>query len=132
MVWLRPVLGLALLSTAIWLLFVLGLEAGTPVAGLGGATLAALLAALAWHRRLARGERSRRPIEAGAIALAILVVLMPSPSGEATPVELARSSNAAEPWQRFDEPALHRMISSRKTVRIDVPPASCLICKLMS
>jgi suppressor for copper-sensitivity B len=91
--------------------------------------LAALLVALAWRHRLMPGRRARHPIEAGAIGLAILVVLVPSLGGEAMPVELARSSKAAEPWRPFDEPALHQMVSSGKIVFVDVTAAWCLTCK---
>ena len=129
MLWLQRALGLALLSTAIWLLFVLDLEAGTPVAGLVGGMLAALLAALAWRHRLTSGQRARHSIEAGAIGLAILVVLVPSLGGHAMPVQLARSNKAAEPWWPFDEPALHQMVSSGKIVFVDVTAAWCLTCK---
>ena len=45
--WLRHGLGLALLGTAVWLLFVLALEAGSDNALLAGGMLAALLAVLA-------------------------------------------------------------------------------------
>jgi suppressor for copper-sensitivity B len=129
MLWLQRVLGLALLGTAVWLLSVLALESGTRVAGLAGGMLAALLVALAWRHRLTPGRHARRTIEAGAIGLASLVVLLPSLRDEAVPAERARSSNAVAPWRPFDEAALHLTVSNRKTVFVDVTAAWCLTCK---
>jgi suppressor for copper-sensitivity B len=78
MVWLQRILGVALLGTAAWLLSVLAVEAGVAISLLAGGMLGALLAALAWRHSLPPGRHARRTIEAGAIALAAIAVLVPS------------------------------------------------------
>jgi suppressor for copper-sensitivity B len=130
MVWLRRALGLALLGTAAWLLSVLALEAGTDVSLLTGGMLAALLAALAWRRRLPSGRRVRRTIETAAIGLAAAVVLVPSLRGQAISVERARSGGEAGQWHSFDEAALRRMVANGELVIVDVTAAWCLTCKV--
>jgi suppressor for copper-sensitivity B len=129
MIWLQRVLGLALLGTAAWLLFVLSLEAGAEISLIVGGMLVLLLAALAWRRRLPTGRRERGSIGAAALVLAALAILVPSLHGQAVSIEPARSQDDAGQWQPFDEASLHRMVSSGKTVLVDVTAAWCLTCK---
>ena len=127
MVWLRRALGLALLGTAAWLLSVLALEAGLRAALVAGASLAILLAVLAWrHRRPSRW----RTAEAAAVALAAVAVLVPSLHGETAPADPPAPNIAADPWRPFDEAAAHRMVTEGKIVLVDVSAAWCLICKV--
>jgi suppressor for copper-sensitivity B len=126
---LQRILGLALLGTAAWLLSVLAIETGVGISLLAGGMLAVLLALLAWRRRFSPDRRARRTIEAGAIVLTILVVLVPSLRGQAVPVGLVRSSDDASQWQPFDEVSLHEMVANGKTVFVDVTAAWCLTCK---
>jgi suppressor for copper-sensitivity B len=128
MLWLQRALGLALLGTAAWLLSVLALEAGVGISLLVAGMLATLLAALVWRHRLSPG-RARRRIEIAAVALAAIVVLVPSLRGQAVPVEPTRSNDMTELWQPFDEAALHRMVADGKVVLVDVTAAWCLTCK---
>jgi suppressor for copper-sensitivity B len=130
MLWLRRVLGLALLGTAVWLLSVLTLEAGTGVSMLVGGMLALLLAALAWRDHLQPGRRIRRSIDVVAIALAVVAVLVPSLRGQAAPGELASASNETRYWQPFDATSLRQMVSGGKVVLVDVTAAWCLTCKV--
>jgi suppressor for copper-sensitivity B len=129
MIWLERVLGLALLGTAVWLLSVLALEAGNQVAFITGGALALLLPVLAWRQRPRRHELARRSLDAIAIGLAVVVVLVPSLRGEAVSMTAASSHAAVEQWQPFDEAALHRMVASGKIVFVDVTAAWCLTCK---
>ena len=125
MAWLRRILGVALLGTAVWLLFVLAREAGTDAALLAGAVLAVLLAVLAWrHGRPAR----RRAATIAAVALAMISVLVPSLRGLAVPVTPTAQDGAL--WRRFDETALPRLIGDGKIVFVDVTAAWCLTCKV--
>lgn len=129
MIWLERVLGLALLGTAVWLLSVLRLEAGAEAALAVGGTLALLLAVLAWRQRPPPHELARSSLGAVAIGLAILAVLVPSLSGEATLMKANSSQAEAGQWQPFDEAVLHRMVGTGKTVLVDVTAAWCLTCK---
>lgn len=129
MIWLQRVLGLALLGTAAWLLFVLSLEAGPEISLIAGGMLVLLLAALAWRRWLPTGRRERGSIGAVALVLAALAVLVPSLHGQAVSIKPARSQDDAGQWQPFDEASLHRMVSAGKTVLVDVTAAWCLTCK---
>jgi suppressor for copper-sensitivity B len=73
--WLRRELGLALLGTAVWLLSVLALEAGSAVALLAGAALAVLLGALASREVFRFGPHAAA---LAAIVFAVIAVLVPS------------------------------------------------------
>jgi suppressor for copper-sensitivity B len=124
--WLRGVLGFALLGTAVWLLSVLGIETGPSEALVAGATLAALLAMLAWRRRMA----SRRFVPGtAAAALAALAVLVPALHGRAVTVPEPASDAHSNLWRGFDTSALHEMVTQGRVVFVDVTAAWCLTCK---
>ena len=127
--WLRRALGLALLGTAAWLLFVLALEAGRDVALLAGAMLAALLAVLAWrHRRPASTAHGCEPI--AAVALAADRGAGPVAARRAVPVAAPAANADAGLWRPFDEAALRRMVARGQVVFVDVTAAWCLTCKV--
>lgn len=128
MIWLERVLGLALLGTAVWLLSVLGFEAGTEPALVAGGLLALLLAVLAWRRRRP-DALAKRSLGAVAIGLAVVAVLGPSLRSEAVSPKAAGSQAEAGQWQQFDEFSLRGMVASGKTVLVDVTAAWCLTCK---
>jgi suppressor for copper-sensitivity B len=129
MIWLRRVLGVALLGTAGWLLFVLALEAGLSVALLAGGTLVAVLAILAWRHTLPADRRGRRMASAAAIMLAASAVLVPSLRGPAPTTETPAPGTTVR-WRPFDAAALHRMVAGGKIVFVDVSAAWCLTCKV--
>jgi suppressor for copper-sensitivity B len=120
MIWLRRALGLSLLGTAVWLVFLLALEAGTGVSLLTCGMLAVLLTALAWRRRLPSGRRERCMIETVAMVLAAAVVLVPSLQGQTASVAPVASSRGTGLWHPFDESALSRMVGDGKIVLVDV------------
>jgi len=127
MIWLRRALGFALLGTAIWLLFILGLEAGSAVAAWSAVGLAMLLAALAWRQR----QPSRRHVASVAAAtLAVGVLVAPVLSSESVPVEVATPAEFASLWRPFDEVALRAAVAEKKIVFVDVTAAWCLTCKV--
>ena len=130
MIWLRRVLGLVLLGTAVWLLSVLALEAGVGAALLAAGMLAVLLATLAWRHALSPGRRRRQAAGAAAFALAAVAVLVPSLSGRAVPVAPPAANAVAGLWRPFDDAALRRMVAERKVVFVDVFAAWCLTCKV--
>ncbi len=129
MVWLRRVLGVALLGTAAWLVFVLALEASPNAALLAGVALAVLLMVLAWRHALPADWRGRRMAGAAAIVLAAGAVLIPSLRGSAPATETPAPS-ATGRWRPFDEATLRRMVAEQKIVFVDVSAAWCLTCKV--
>src|SRR5262249_25653272 len=110
----------------IWLLFVLGLEAGPNAALAAGATLAVLLAVLAWRDRVAA---YRRVSGAAAIALAILAVLVPALHSEAVPVPITAVPARPDLWRPFDAAELRKAVAEGQIVFVDVTAAWCLTCK---
>jgi suppressor for copper-sensitivity B len=128
--WLRRVLGLALLGTALWLLSVLALEAGLEAAALAGGLLAALLVVLGWRHALVAPQSARRVAGVVALGFAAAAVLVPALRGHAEPSVVQVTSLTAGPWQPFDEAALHRMVAEKKVVFVDVTAAWCLTCKV--
>jgi suppressor for copper-sensitivity B len=129
MTWLRRVLGVALLGTAVWLLFVIALEASLNAALLAGGALAVLLMVLAWRHALPADWRGRRMAGAAAIVLAAGAVLIPTLRDSAPTTETPAPS-AAGRWRPFDEATLHRMVVEQKIVFVDVSAAWCLTCKV--
>ncbi|WP_287786429.1 protein-disulfide reductase DsbD [Acidiphilium sp.] len=127
MLWLRRVLGLALLATAAWLLFVLGLEVGHDGALLSGLGLAGVLGALGLrHFMPARG----RSVMVTAFAFAGFAMLAPTWRMQAAPAAAVARPGPAGSWQHFDQAALHAALANRKIVFVDVTAAWCLTCKV--
>jgi suppressor for copper-sensitivity B len=124
MILLRQVLGVLLLGTAIWLLFILWSTAGAFVAATTGILLAALIGFRALLRVregsiLSRGSRAATAI----LALAPLVVSVSAAS--------PTFQTSTEPrWQSFDPAALQRAVGEGKTVLVDVTATWCLTCKV--
>ena len=119
---LRVVLGLLLLATAGWLLFVLWGTAGGWAAGAVTVLLLALLGL--------RGLAARRPgtgrrwvtVATGALVLA-------SPALAALPEAPAGVPGTAD-WRTFDSAALPGLVAEGKTVLVDVTATWCLTCKV--
>ena len=124
MIFLRQVLGILLLGTTVWLLFILWNTAGAPVAATTGILLAALIGFRAllrfWEGTiLSRGSRAATAI----LAVAPLVVSISAAS--------PTFQTSAEPrWQSFDPVALQRLVGEGKTVLVDVTATWCLTCKV--
>ena len=127
MVWLRRVLALALVATALWLLSVLAAVSG-PWVALAVAVLvalAALLLAVPLERRLRLGA-------AGAAALAALVVPIVGPTVVPGAVASDRTvaSAADHVWTDFDRAAIATRVARGETVFVDVTAEWCLTCKV--
>lgn len=129
MIWLERMLGLALLGTAVWLFSVLAIEAGGQVALITGGALALLLSVFALRQHPQRHELATRSLDAMAIGLAAVVVLVLSLHGEVLSLEAVSAHTAAGRWQPFDEGTIRRMVAAGKTVFVDVTAAWCLTCK---
>jgi suppressor for copper-sensitivity B len=121
MLWLKVVLGLALVGTATWLLLILWRQEGLGTALPLSLLLLALLALLAW-RRLAR-PRLRPALAALALLLAAV--------GVALPLTLpGRPATAAleEGWVAFDDKTIPRLVAEGRTVFVDVTAEWCVTC----
>jgi suppressor for copper-sensitivity B len=125
MVILRALLGLALVGTGVWLLFVLMAEAGVPAAGIVAVTMAAALLVLGAGRRLGASLR-----------LAAVVALMVASAGGvivATVVPSSASTAGAAgsgAWRGFDRAAIDRAVADGKLAFVDVTADWCLTCKV--
>ena len=125
--WLRVILGVALLGTAVWLLFVLNILSGSLVALATGVALAMLLAVLAWQGRFARAPYMPRAV---AVALALIAVLVPGLHGQALPISAPKPAISAEFWRPFDAIELHEIVAKGHIIFVDVTAAWCLTCKV--
>jgi suppressor for copper-sensitivity B len=122
MLWVKRVLALALLGTAIWLVTVLvaqiGLQAGLVVA-VGLSLLAGAMVLRRYSPKLRRGAS----VLAGLVALAAV----------ATPLVLAQApanAIASDYWQDFDLGRLAELVAEEKVVLVDVTADWCLTCQV--
>ncbi|HVM79503.1 MAG TPA: protein-disulfide reductase DsbD domain-containing protein [Stellaceae bacterium] len=119
MLTLRRVLGLALLGTSAWLVFVLVAEAGLLAASIVAALLVAMLLLLS----LVRASRLSAAGAVIAIAAALAAVLV-LPPPQAAPGRLADTL-----WQPFDRGRIAGLVGEGKTVFVDVTADWCVNCK---
>jgi thiol:disulfide interchange protein DsbD len=131
---LKQVMGFLLLGTVVWLMWVLGVQAGThAVTALAGALL--LISIGAWvigRWGSLSAAASRRTVAylvailliAGGVATAVLGVRMGSPSVS----ETARQGSIA--WQPFSPEKLAELRAADKPVFIDFTAAWCLSCQV--
>jgi suppressor for copper-sensitivity B len=128
MVWLKGVLGAALLAAALWLLSILDLQIGRTAALAVALLLAGLLVALALRRALPLRWRGAAPALVFALAAAALVVPARAPVVAAAPE--SELPAAEGPWQSFAEEAIAGLVASGKTVLVDVTADWCLTCQV--
>jgi thiol:disulfide interchange protein DsbD len=130
MLHLRQGLAFPMFATAVWLLWVLGQQAGV------GAMTRVLMAlvgfgALVWLADIG-GVRGwfGKAVGAGAMA-ALLVWSWPSeqPSAGATPAQGAREA-AAEAWQPYDEARIAELTTEGRPVFVDFTAAWCVSCQV--
>ena len=119
MVTLRRILGVALLGTSAWLVFILVAEVGTVAAVLVAAFLSALLIVLG----VAGNARLRRAGVVAAVAGVLAAVAM-LPPPQAAPGRLADAL-----WQPFDRERIAALVGEGKTVFVDVTADWCVNCK---
>lgn len=124
MIWLRRLLALALIGTAVWLLHVASATIGLKPVLVSAALLAVLLLLLWQQRRV--GWRAAVPVLA---VVLIAASLAPSywRSGD------DGASMAAEPdafWQPFDQPAIAALVGEGRTVFVDVTADWCITCEV--
>lgn len=122
MLWLRRVLGFALLGTAVWLLFVLQAQTGSRLAGIVAAFSLAAIAVLWGSGRV--GPRIAAAVTAClvAVAVAMPVVLEFRPG--------APHSVADDRWLPFDRPEIDRLVGEGRLVFVDVTADWCITCQV--
>jgi len=126
MVWLRRLLALALIGTAIWLLHVASATIDMKAVLVSAALLGALLLLLWQHRRIASGWRAAVPVLAVVLIAASLVPAVWHSGRDG-------ASFAAEPdafWQPFDQPAIAALVGEGRTVFVDVTADWCITCEV--
>ena len=129
MVWLRRLLGLALLATAAWLLSVLAAVAGKESALATAALLAALLMLLAWRSRRDGQAAWEQVIAVAAGGWQPIAIAVPSLHGLRRGPAMLRDRKPGfgvrSIWTQ-----LRRMVGEGKMVLVDVTAAWCLTCKV--
>lgn len=128
MLYLKAVLTLALVGTAVWLLTVLSVTVGTENAIAVGA-LAAIAAAVLATRRVegSRLGKAAWPISA---ALAVATVLSPfafDRVANSSPVGAVAGERIQ--WVAFDEAAIPGLVAAGNTVFVDVTADWCVTCQ---
>jgi suppressor for copper-sensitivity B len=130
MVWLKRVLALALLATALWLLTVLAAQQSMMAAFAVAGLLAAAALLLALRRRLPAVMARSVPalvVLAGVLALATPLVLPALGVGGARNASPAVADTG---WLPFDRAAIPRHVAAGRTVFVDVTADWCITCKV--
>ncbi len=129
MLWLRRVLGLALLVTAAWLLSILLVLIGPVGAGIVASLLVAGFLVLGLGSLRAEGGWLSR---AGLVAVLLAMAIPASPWPIFSDSLAARgaSGEAAVAWERFDRVALFNHLAEGRVVLVDVTADWCLTCQV--
>ena len=125
MVVLRALLGLALVGTGVWLLFVLATEAGLPAAGIVAAAMGAALLVLGAGRRLGASLRLAAVV---ALVVGATGAVLASTSVPSRASSMPQAENGM--WHRFDRAAIDRAVADGKLAFVDVTADWCLTCKV--
>jgi thiol:disulfide interchange protein DsbD len=129
---LRALLGIALLATVAWLLWVLGRVAGTESLTVALAFLVGVGAAAWLLGRLQTAWRDRTARGAAFVPLAVLalaLVWLPLERSEAGPGEVAADADGFEA-RTFDPAAIERELAAGRAVFVYFTADWCLTCKL--
>ncbi len=119
MIVLRRILGVALIGTAAWLVYVLSAEAGGRVA----LTVAAALAAVV----VCFGALEPSRLRATGVALGIIVAVIAAAVGPALPELAPKTADAL--WQPFDRARINELVAKGDVVFVDVTASWCLTCQ---
>lgn len=128
-VWLRGILALALIGTAIWLGGVIWVQAGAETAGIA-AVFALMIAAVLGLRRLPGSRLGRRsvPLALGILAVMTLhAALAPNRPQAATGQGEAETGTIA--WVPFEETRIDRLVGEGRVVFVDVTAEWCITCQ---
>ena len=126
MVWLRYILGFALVATAVWLITVLWAQLGQDGA-LAIAGLTTLIMAILALKRL---PDSRLGHHAGKVSVVLGVAALVAGGLTTKPDSPVAQTDPSAVWQPFDEAELARLVGTGKTVIVDVTADWCLTCQI--
>lgn len=137
----RQLMAFPLLATAVWLLWVLGLQAGNDA--IAGTLAGLLLLAIGlWLRGrfagLERPVRTRRVAHAAALLLALAGLVTALASRGSTPADAVVAGTGATPtsdaygipWRAYSRAALDQLRAAGTPVFVDFTAAWCLTCKV--
>jgi suppressor for copper-sensitivity B len=127
MIWLKAVLGLALLATAVWLISVLDLQIGRVASLTMGFLLTVILLVLALARALPLRWRAAAPIAVLLIAAMQIAVAVGAPVTIASQGQ-ARAGTSG-PWRNFAEKEIAELVAAGNVVLVDVTADWCLTCQ---
>lgn len=126
MVWLRRVLGVALIATAVWLISVLvaqlGLEGALGIAAMSG-LIVVVLAIRQW-------PGSRLGQHSGKVVTVLAVAALVSGGITKPPESVVTAGSEKSLWQPFDQAELRRLTAAGKVVFVDVTADWCLTCQV--
>lgn len=126
MIWLRRIMGLALVATAIWLISVLWAQLGRDGA-LAIAGLTALIAAILALKQL---PGSRLGKHAGKVSAILAIAAVVAGGLTTKPADEAATTDTSTVWRTFDLVELNRLVGSGKSVLVDVTADWCLTCQV--
>lgn len=123
MIWLRRILGFALLGTAIWLLSVLQAQTDARVSALVGSIALAVIALLWLGRNVKASGRAMAAglLIAAAVASPFLLYQDRSSSGRVM---------ADSRWEAFDPSGIDSLVAQGKIVFVDVTADWCITCQV--
>ena len=126
MVWLKQILGFALLATAIWLLSVLYAATSLTNTLILAAIMAGVILTLYVAHRLPAQKSKAMPVVAILILAAVLFPVTPEARNN-----IEKPDNAPGiQWQAFDQEAIGRMVAAGRTVLVDVTADWCITCQV--
>jgi suppressor for copper-sensitivity B len=127
MIYLRKILGFALLATAIWLLTVLQALIDTTATLISAAFLAAIIAILYIQRR----QKSESALTSWKAVAVMTLFTFAAPLWLAkAPDSLSNQNKDLGDWVEFDENRIHKLVSQGMTVFVDVTADWCITCQV--
>jgi len=127
-VWLRGILALALIGTAIWLASVIWVQAGTETAGIA-LVFAVMIAAVMGLRRLPGSRLGRRAVPLALGILAVMTLHAAMADRRQTAPGQDESEAGVIAWVRFEETAIDQLVGEGRTVFVDVTAEWCITCQ---
>jgi suppressor for copper-sensitivity B len=122
---LRVVLGVVLAGTAAWLIAVLRVQIGWPMALALAALLVLIVAGLWLRRRFAMDMRLRLAAGGAVIGLAIAALALPTIATRAT----GQTAVSGALWKPFDRVQVFNAVAQGKVVLVDVTADWCITCQ---
>jgi suppressor for copper-sensitivity B len=132
MIWLKRVMGLALVLTAAWLVDILAAQIGTAMALAVGAVLALIALVLVGARLTARRQWSPRLALPSVAVLAALAFLLSTLAGDVgvSRTVTAGTDRAGVEWRSFDRDLIPQLVGAGRVVFVDVTADWCVTCQV--